>query len=216
LEFLLSSTVNHILKVGITGGIGSGKTTVCEIFTRLGLPVLRSDDIAKEISNSDPGIRSKLIALLGSEAYLLDTSLNRPFIASKIFSDKVLQRKVESIIHPKVEKERNRRIAELSKQGHWMMIIEAALIYEAGLDKKLDAVVVVNADEDLRIKRTCARLNISEVEVRARISAQLDVQKKLEKAEYSIQNNGSLEELESKVRFLYTIFQLLAREEKRA
>ena len=93
-----------------------------------------------------------------------------------------------------------------------MLIIEAALIYEAGLDKKLDAVIVVDAEETTRIMRVRKRDAVTEDSVRARINAQLDVKKKLEKADYVIHNNGTLEELESKVRFLYTIFNLLANE----
>ncbi len=200
----------RILTIGVTGGIGSGKTTVCEIFSRFGVPVLSSDDIAKELTHTDPAIREQLIILLGDEAYLPDRSFNRSYVASQIFSNKELQGRVEGIIHPRVEQERERRIADLRSQGHRMVIIEAALIYEVGLDKKLDIVVVVDADEMTRIQRTCARMGISEKEVRVRIDAQLDVKRKIEKAEYIIQNNGTLGELESKVRFLYTIFQQLA------
>jgi dephospho-CoA kinase len=202
----------RILKIGVTGGIGSGKTCVCDFFSRLGVPVLHSDEIAKELSNSNLGIRKKLIAFLGTEAYLSDGRLNRQFIASKIFSDEGLRRKVEDVIHPQVEKERERRIKELMQQGHQVFIIEAALIYEAGLDKKLDAVVVVDADEAIRVARVRKRDAVPEENIYARINAQYDVKKKLEKADYVIYNNGTLEELEFKVRFLYTLFNRLLHE----
>ncbi len=107
----------NILKIGVTGGIGSGKTAVCDIFARLGVPVLHSDEIAKELSHSDQVIRKKLISLLGTEAYLSDGTLNRHFIASKIFSNKDLQRKVEALIHPQVEKERERRNQGINTTG---------------------------------------------------------------------------------------------------
>jgi dephospho-CoA kinase len=203
----------RILKIGVTGGIGSGKTAVCDIFTRLGVPVLHSDEIAKELSYSNQVIRKKLITLLGTEAYLSDGTLNRRFVASKIFSDKKLQRKVEAVIHPQVEKERERRIKELTQQGNRFLIIEAALIYEAGLDKKLDVVVVVNAEETTRVTRVRKRDAVPKENVYARINAQCDVKKKLEKADYVIHNNSTLEELESKVRFLYTIFNQLVNED---
>ena len=202
----------NILQIGVTGGIGSGKTAVCDIFSRLGVPVLHSDEIAKELSHSNQVIRKKLITLLGTEAYLSDGTLNRQFVASKIFSNKELQRKVEAVIHPQVEKERERRIKELIQQGHRFLIIEAALIYEAGLDKKLDVVVVVNAEETTRVRRVRKRDAVPEENVYARINAQCDVKKKLEKADYVIHNNGTLEELESKVRFLYTVFNQIVNE----
>jgi dephospho-CoA kinase len=199
LIFQLASTNKHILKIGVTGGIGSGKTVVCDIFARFGVPVLHSDEVAKELTQSNTAIRKKLITFLGTEAYLSDGTLNRQFVASKIFS----------VIHPQVEKERERRIKELMKQGHRLFIVEAALIYEAELDKKLDAVVVVDAEESTRIARVRKRDAVPEENVRARIHAQLDVNTKLEKADYVIHNNDTLEDLESKVRFLYTLFNTL-------
>lgn len=205
----------RVLKIGVTGGIGAGKTSVCDYFMRLGVPVLHSDEMAKEITGSDPVVRKKLINLLGTEAYLPDGSLDRQFVASKIFSRKELQKKVEAIIHPVVEKERERRITELMKKGHQVFLIESALVFEAGLDAKLDAVVVVDADEALRILRVRKRDAVPEESVRARMQAQLDSKKKLEKADYIIWNNGTLEELESKVRFLYTIFMQLLQEDDR-
>jgi dephospho-CoA kinase len=208
----MPSQQKRILKIGVTGGIGSGKTAVCDIFMRLGVPVLHSDEIAKELSHSNQVIRKKLVSLLGTEAYLSDGTLNRQFVASKIFSNKELQRKVEAVIHPQVEKERERRIKELIQQGHRFLIIEAALMYEAGLDKKLDLVVVVNAEETTRVARVRKRDAVPEENVYARINAQGDVKKKLEKADYVIHNNGTLEELESKVRFLYTVFNQIVHE----
>jgi dephospho-CoA kinase len=202
----LTRTGKNILKIGVTGGIGSGKTAVCDIFARLGVPVLHSDEMAKELSHSNQGIRKKLMGLLGTEAYLSDGTLNRQFVASKIFSKKELQLKVEAVIHPQVEKERERRIKELMQQGHRFLIIESALMYEAGLDKKLDVVVVVHAEETTRVARVRKRDAVPEENVYARINAQDDVKKKLEKADYVIYNNSTLEELESKVRFLYTLF----------
>jgi len=203
---------NNILKIGITGGIGSGKSAVCDIFTRLGVQVLFADDIAKELSNTDSVIRKKLVELLGESAYQADGSLNRSLVAEKLFSNKSLQRKVEAVIHPRVEKEIIRRTKELAQSGKRMVIVEAALIYEAGLDKKLDAIVVVDADEAERISRVCKRDTILEDAVRSRIKAQIDAKKKSEKADYIIYNNGTLGELEFKVRFLYTLFNQLANE----
>jgi dephospho-CoA kinase len=206
----LTSSRKHILEIGVTGGIGSGKSAVCSIFAHLGVPVLYADDIAKELSSTDSTIRKKLITLLGESAFHADGSLNRSFIASEIFANKSLQKKVESLIHPRVEKEIERQIEEFAHRGEPIVIVEAALIYEAGLYKKLDAVIVIDADESERVSRVRKRDVVSEEAVRSRITAQLEVKRKLEKADYIIYNNGTLEELESKVRFLYSVFKQLA------
>ncbi|MCX6120179.1 MAG: dephospho-CoA kinase [Ignavibacteriales bacterium] len=208
----MTSSSKHILKIGITGGIGSGKSTVCSIFAHLGIPVLYADDLAKELSSTDSTVRKKLTTLLGESAFQTDGSLNRSFIASEIFSSKTMKQKVESIIHPRVEIEIERRMKELAQRGEHLVIVEAALIYEAGLYKKLDAVIVVDADESVRISRVRKRDVVSEDAVRNRMAAQLDVKKRLEKADYIIYNNGTSEELESKVRFLYSVFKQLADE----
>ena len=208
----MTTSDKHILKIGVTGGIGSGKSAVCSFFAKLGVPALFADDIAKELSSTDSTIRKRLIALIGESAFQSDGSLNRSFIASEIFSHKSLQQKVESIIHPQVEKEIDRQMRKLAHRGDWIVVVEAALIYEAGLHKKLDAVVVVDADESKRISRVCKRDIVTENAVRSRMAAQLDVKKKLEKADYIIYNNGTTEELEFKVRFLYSVFKQLAHE----
>jgi dephospho-CoA kinase len=174
------------------------------------VPVLSADDIAKHLSDTDTTIRKKIIVLLGESAYFADGSLNRPFVASKIFADQSCRQEMESIVHPRVEKEIERQIKELSSCGNHIVIVEAALIFEAGWNKKLDAVVVVDADESERINRVRKRDVVTEEVVHSRMNAQLEGGKKLEKADYIIYNNGSLEELESKVRFLYSIFKQLA------
>jgi dephospho-CoA kinase len=206
----LAFSSKHILKIGVTGGIGSGKSAACTIFAHLGVPVLSADDIAKEISTTDATVRKKLIALIGDSAFRPDGSLNRAFIASKMFADKSLQRQMELLLHPRVEKEIERRSKEYRHRGERMVIIEAALIYEAGLNKNLDAVIVVDADESERINRVRQRDAVSDATVQSRIAAQWDVQKKLKKADYVIYNNGTMDELESKVRFLFSVFKQVA------
>jgi dephospho-CoA kinase len=199
-----------MLTIGITGGIGSGKTTVCAVFARLGVPVLSADEIGRELGDSDPAIRIQLTKILGSSAYTSDGRLDRPFVASRLFSDARIRRRVENVIHPRVEEEIDRRLDELRRDGHKLALVEAALIYEAGLQKKLDAVILVDSDEAVRIRRVRERDGSSDDDVRKRAAAQMSPAKKILKADYVIKNNNSLRTLETNVQFLYSILSALA------
>jgi dephospho-CoA kinase len=200
----------RFIAIGITGGIGSGKTEVCNIFERIGVPVLSADFIAKEISNYDPRVKQLLVKLLGARAYTSDGALDRPYVASKVFSNGSVQKKINAIIHPRVEDEVQRRFSEMERSGIPMGIVEAALIYEAGLDRLLDAVVVVDSAEENRIDRVVMRDKSTRSSVLDRMKSQMDPAAKLKKADYSVHNDGTIEELEQKVRFLYSIFQNLS------
>jgi dephospho-CoA kinase len=203
------SDKRRLIAIGVTGGIGSGKTEVCKIFERFGVPVLSADIIAKEVSNYDPRVRQLLVKLLGPQAYTSDGVLDRAYVASKVFSSKSIQKRINAIIHPRVEEEITRRFSELERGGTPIGIVEAALIYEAGLDRLLDTVVVVDAVEEARIDRVVKRDASSRASVLERMKAQMDPSAKLRKADYIIHNEGTIEELEQKVKFLYSIFQNL-------
>ena len=194
-----------ILRVGVTGGIGSGKTLACSLFAKNGIPVLSADEIAKEMMESDSALRSQLSSLLGSSTYRVDGSLDRASVAATIFSDKSMQRKVNRLVHPKVEAEIDARFAAMERSGNSIGIVEAALIYEAGYDKRLDVVIVVDAPESERMRRVVARDRSSAEEVQKRLAAQSPSEQKARKADYVIHNVGSLSELESAVQFLVRI-----------
>jgi dephospho-CoA kinase len=191
-----------LLRVGVTGGIGSGKSIVCSMFAKCGIPVLSADEIAKDIMQSDNTLRLQLKSLLGLSTFRSDGTLDRAFVAGRIFSDKALHRKVNKLVHPRVEAEIESRFEALERSGHAVGIVEAALIYEAGFDKQLDVVIVVDAPEQERIKRVVARDGSSAQEVQKRIAAQSPSEEKSRKADYVIHNMGSLTNLESSVQFL--------------
>jgi dephospho-CoA kinase len=202
-----------ILRVAVTGGIGSGKTLVCSLFAKYGIPVLSADEIAKDMMQSDKALRSELSALLGSSTYLVDGSLNRAYVAGKIFSDKSLKQKVNRLIHPKVEAGIDSWFVAMEHSGEAIGIVEAALIYEAGYDKRLDVVLVIDVPESVRIERVVARDGSSVDDVKKRIAAQAPAEQKAKKADYVIHNAGSFSELETSVQFLVRILQSISKKQ---
>lgn len=170
--------------VGLTGGIGSGKTTVTKMFSALGVPVYIADDEAKKLTNTSRIIREKLIALLGEEAYIND-NLNRKFVADKIFNDKKLLETVNSIIHPEVAIHFEEWV---NKQSGAYVIKEAAILFENGGYKKCDLVILVTAPEYVRIARVMKRDNTSKDKVEERIKNQWPDSKKIELADIVIDN----------------------------
>lgn len=210
---LLALTIqdNDIFTVGITGGIGSGKTQVCRHLEACGMPVLFADTISKSISETNPWIRAAIIHLLGSGAYHPDGQLNRQFVAGRIFADAQLKRKLEDILHPAVEEDLGRRLRHLAAGGSLLAGVEAALIFESGLNRSLDCVIVVDADESVRIRRIRQRDGSDLASVRARIAAQMPPEEKVRQADFVILNNGSRKDLERRVRFIYSLLTTMAR-----
>lgn len=198
-----------ILKVGVTGGIGSGKTTVCRIFENLGVHVIYADALAKEISVTHENVRSKINELLGPSAYTTDGALDRQHVAARIFSDKQIQKKLNAIVHPEVVKAIEQEFAKLEKQGTPLAIVEAALIYETGFDKHLHYIIVVEAGEEQRLERLAGWDAVKREEVRKRMEAQWNPSEKRVRADFVIVNQGTLEQLEEKVRLLYAVLQNL-------
>lgn len=181
------------------------------MFERLGVPVLYADTIAKDLSASDPRVKNAIVALLGGEAYTPQGEINRAYVASKLFSSKSVQKMINAIVHPRVEEEIEKKIDQLETGGETVVIVEAALIFEAGLDKHLDVVVVVDAAEETKIARIVKRDGTPREAILERMKAQLSPAAKLRKADYVIYNNGTLKELVANVKFLNSVFQSVAR-----
>ncbi len=188
-----------MLKIGITGGIGSGKTVVSEIMKLMGIPVYSADVESKKITETSSVIKEKLIGLFGPDIYK-DNRLNKPLLASYIFTDKGFLEKVNAIIHPEVGKN-FRQWLEVHETypvvGH-----EAAILFESGVDKLLDKVIMVYTPLELRIQRAMERDNLSREKITERISNQLPDDKKSELSDYIINNDGSV----SLIKQVYDIF----------
>lgn len=179
-------------KVGITGGIGSGKTTVSRIFESLNIPVFYADVEAKKIISSNFTVKRQLKELLGEEAYHKNGKADKKYIAEKIFSNKDLLAQMNKIVHPAVNTSCERWIETHKAAGKVPYVIkEAALLVETGSYKSLDMLIVVTCPENIRIKRVMERDRVSYEEVTHRIKNQLPEQTKVDVANFVINNDGS-------------------------
>ena len=157
------------LTIGITGGIGSGKSTVCQIFKILGIPLFEADLVAKTLINSNQEVRNGLIQLFGREIYGSDNRINRKMLANLIFNDDNLLKKVNQLVHPAV---RNEFTNWMKLQDSEYIIHEAAILFESGFYKMMDYNILVSAPEEMRIERVCKRENITPEKVRERMAKQ--------------------------------------------
>lgn len=177
--------LNMSLKIGLTGGIGSGKSTVAKIFKTLGIPVFDADSVAKSIMATDEQVKEKIIALFGSGAFL-NGVLNRKFIADKVFADTFLLEQLNAIVHPAVIQ---KAIDWMDKQQAKYVIKEAALIFESGSGEGLDYIIGVFAPTPLRIQRVMQRDELSKEEVIKRMNRQVDDVIKRRLCDFVIDNN---------------------------
>ena len=186
--------------VGLTGGIGSGKTTVAVFFAELGVPVYIADIEAKRLTQKSKVIRKKLIALLGPKTYN-ETGLNRKFVANAIFNDKELLKQVNQIIHPKVARHFKRWV---KKQTAPYCIKEAAILFENGGYKKCDLTILVTAPVAQRVERVLQRDNTTTEAISDRMANQWSDEKKLKLADFRIENID-LEVTEVRVKELHNL-----------
>lgn len=177
-------------KVGITGGIGSGKTTVCKIFEFLGVPIFYSDEVAKNILVTNQSVIRQIQEVFGEEAYNLDSTYNKQFVASKIFNDRSLLLKLNSIIHPIVIEEN--LIWNNKYKDSPYIINESALIFESNKYKLFDKIIVVYCPEYIKIDRVMKRDNLNKDQVQERIKNQLADIEKIRLSDMVIINNNEI------------------------
>ena len=184
--------------VGLTGGIGSGKTTVANFFKELGIPVYIADTEAKALMNRSKVIKRKLIALFGENAYQ-DGKLNREYLSQQIFNNKDLLQKMNAIVHPKVASHFKRWV---KKQDAPYVISEAAILFENGSYKKYDYIITVTAPEHVRLKRVMSRDNSLEKKVKSVMDNQWKDAEKIKLSDFVIQNIN-LEEAKAQVQQIH-------------
>jgi len=189
--------------LGVTGNIGSGKSSVSKRFAEHGAMVSHSDDLAKYLLENDKALLGQLCKHFGDD--ILDGSgqLQRHILAERAFSSKEGQQYLNQLIHPKVWEATKKRIDVAREQGHVLFIVDAPLLYEAGVDSYTDSVLVVTANDLSRQSRIYERSRISTEDFTRRDKLQMSIEKKMQQADYVIYNDGSLEELFEKVDNLY-------------
>ncbi len=193
------------LKIGITGGIGSGKTTVCKLFEALGIPVYYADHEAKLLMVNDLQVRAKIVAAFGEAAYLPDGSLHRKHLADVIFQDDTKRQTLNSIVHPAVLEHGRVWHETQCAQGAPFTLKEAALLIESGSYRDLDLLILVTAPQQVRIKRVRQRDGLSTAEIRQRMKSQLTDKERRKYAQMIIQNDGKV----SLIPQVWTIYQKL-------
>lgn len=176
-----------MLKIGITGGIGSGKTTVCRVFELLGIPVFYADNVAKTIMQTDSQLKNEILNVFGTESYSIDGQLNRPYISSIVFKDQSQLNKLNALVHPAVFRAFDRWISEQKEVPY--ILKEAALLYESESYEMCDLSILVISPESTRISRIKARDHISEEEIMLRMKRQFSDEQKMKLANHILIND---------------------------
>lgn len=174
--------------IGVTGGIGSGKTTVCKVFRPLGIPVFEADVIAKEIINTNENLRGRISQLFGSDVYNSDGFIKRKKLADIVFRDERKLNQLNGLVHPAVRDEF--LLWSEQKKNYPYVVLEAAILFESGFDSLTDYTILVTAPEDERLKRVVLRDGSSTAEVKERMDRQFPERKKQELADIVLQNDN--------------------------
>jgi len=175
-----------MLKIGLTGGIGSGKTTIARIFEVLGIPVYYADAEAKRLMNSDPGLKKQIIAAFGPESYK-EGNLDRAWVAKQVFDNTEKLNLLNSYVHPLTIRDAE---SWMNRQNTPYAIKEAALIFEGELEKYFDFIIGVSAPESLRLERTMHRDNSTTEQILLRMRQQMNEDEKMSRCDFIILNDG--------------------------
>ncbi len=190
-------------KFGLTGNIGTGKSTVSWMFGELGVPVLDADEIAHEALQPQSAVWKAVYERYGKAILLEDGTANREAIARIVFQDADERRFLESQIHPYVKREIETRMADLGRDGHPFAIAEIPLLYEAHWEDMFDAIIVVRCNEEQEIERCQQKFGMTREEVLMRLGAQYPLERKVNRADIVIDNAGLLEETQVQVSRLH-------------
>jgi len=194
-----------MVTVGITGGIGSGKSTVCEVWAGMGGYILNADELAKELMVSDKEIRHRLTEAFGERAYEKGGALNRSYLAEEAFS-KGRVRELNEIVHPRLPSAVHQPMQSAAEKGFKVGVYEAAVLLESKHLEQFDHLVLVLADQEKRLQWVRERDGASREEVMSRIAKQRDFQEAAGQVDIIMRNDGNLEDLKKKARDVYNNF----------
>lgn len=205
---------SSMLKIAITGGAGSGKSTVARMFKELGAPVLDADAAARDAVAVGRPAWQELRRLFGEEYFHPDGSLNRAKVSELVFSDPEARKRLNEIVHPRVAQELQERFKDLERQGADLVLVEVPLLFEAGLSGAYDRIIVVYVDPAEQARRLGQRDHREAAEVRGILEAQWPLKEKAARADYLVDNRGSLDESRERVQAIWLELQELLAQER--
>ncbi|MBI1805364.1 MAG: dephospho-CoA kinase [Ignavibacteriae bacterium] len=200
------------LAIGVTGGIGGGKTTVVGIFASIGGHVLYADQMAQKIVNTDDTVRRRIKRQFGDHVYSMNGTLDRKQMARFVFTDPLALDTLNEIVHPSVLRSLEKEIISFKqKEQNCLLFVEAALLFEVEADTMFDYMIVVDAEEEERIRRVMSRDKSARSDVLQRVKTQMPVSEKMARADFVIHNTQDMKVLKEKCRFIYKLLHAIAR-----
>ena len=197
-----------MLVVGLTGGMASGKSIVSKILKEIGLPIIDADLIAREIVRPNEAGYREIVDHFGQGLLNPDQTINRRKLAKIIFSDPEERERLNSILHPRIVKEIKIRIEDFKERGERMLIIDAALLIEAGELSLVDKLIVVTVSPKIQVRRLAQRDHLTEKEARERIATQMPLSEKMKLADYVVNNSGPVRKTIKRVKEIYNQLRL--------
>jgi len=199
-----------MVRIGLTGGIGGGKSTVASLFARRGTPVIDTDALARHLSRPDQPAYAEIVHAFGKEILASDGSIDRKKLGRQVFGQAAARQRLEAILHPRIRDEVRRQLGLLDTR---YCIIVVPLLFEAGFTDLMDRTLVVDAEEARQIERVGARDALTEAEIRTIMAAQISRAERLARADDVIDNNSDLTHLEQEVERLHAYYTRLAQQQ---
>ncbi len=199
----MGATTTNIIKIAVTGGAGSGKTSVCSRLKEWGLNVISSDTLAREVVAPGTDAFKNIINYFGKKVLLPDGDLNRSMLRRIITGDDVARSALERFVHPEITKLVQLKIAQAEQDGERFVLVEVPLLFELGIQDRFDVVVLISAKRELRIQRLMQRDNISKKEAKDLLDVQMTDAEKMQKSDFIIKNDDNIKKLMRSVDLFY-------------